>query len=216
MPRQPKRAKSNNPSMHDVARLAGVSQTTVSFVVNSVASANIPEETQARVWAAIKELGYRPNAMARSLRSQRSHTIGFLSDEIATTPDAGKIIQGAQDAAWAGDKMLLVINTGSHADIENAAVEMLLERQVEGIVYATMYHRPVTPPPALSQVPVVLLNCYVEDRSDSLLRSTRFRRPSGAWRATSMRCRHRTCCSIHSWSVRDQAVPPKGTAVRWS
>ncbi len=151
--------------MHDVARLAGVSQTTVSFVVNSVASANIPEETQARVWAAIKELGYRPNAMARSLRSQRSHTIGFLSDEIATTPDAGKIIQGAQDAAWAGDKMLLVINTGSHADIENAAVEMLLERQVEGIVYATMYHRPVTPPPALSQVPVVLLNCYVEDRS---------------------------------------------------
>jgi LacI family transcriptional regulator len=165
MPKQPKRAKTNNPSMHDVARLAGVSQTTVSFVVNNVTNANIPEETQERVWAAIKELGYRPNALARGLRLQRSHMIGFLSDEIATTPHAGKILQGAQDTAWESNKMLLMINTGRHTDIEAAAVEMLLERQVEGIIYATMYHRPVTPPPALFQVPAVLLDCYAEDRS---------------------------------------------------
>src|SRR6266542_641584 len=165
MPKQPKRAKTNNPSMHDVARLAGVSQTTVSFVVNNVPNANIPEETRDRVLSAINELGYRPNAMARSLRSQRSHMIGFLSDEVATTPHAGKIIQGAQDAAWESNKMLLVINTGRHTDIEAAAVEMLLERQVEGIIYATMYHRSVTLPLALSRVPVILLNCYVEDRS---------------------------------------------------
>ena len=165
MPRQSRRVKTKNPSMHDVARLAGVSQTTVSFVVNNVDRANIPEETRDRIRAAIKELGYRPNAMARSLRSQRSHLIGFISDEVATTPYAGQIIQGAQDAAWAGNKMLLVINTGRRAEIENAAVEMLLERQVEGIIYATMYHRPVTPPPALLQAPAVLLNCYVEDRS---------------------------------------------------
>src|SRR5690242_10159419 len=165
MPKQSKRAKTKNPSMHDVARLAGVSQTTVSFVVNNVDNANIPHETRDRVKAAIKELGYRPNAMARSLRSRRSHLIGFISDEVATTPYAGQIIQGAQDAAWANEKMLLVINTGRHAEIENAAVEMLLERQVEGIIYATMYHRSVTPPHALSQVPAILLDCYVEDRS---------------------------------------------------
>jgi len=151
--------------MHDVARLAGVSQTTVSFVLNNVDGANIPEETQERVWSAINELGYRPNAVARSLRSRRSNMIGFLSDEVATTPYAGKIIQGAQDAAWASNKMLLVINTSRRAEIENAAIEMLLERQVEGIIYATMYHQPVTPPAALAQVPTVLLDCYVEDRS---------------------------------------------------
>jgi LacI family transcriptional regulator len=165
MPKQSRLAKTNNPSMHDVARLAGVSQTTVSFVVNNVESANIPEETRERVWSAINELGYRPNAVARSLRSQRSHTIGFLSDEVATTPHAGKIIQGAQDAAWAKDKILLVINTGRRPEIEAAAVEMLLGRQVEGIIYATMFHRPVTLPSALTQVPTVLLDCYVEDRS---------------------------------------------------
>src|SRR5919202_4184065 len=128
MPKQSKRAKTNNPSMHDVARVAGVSQTTVSFVVNNVDSANIPQETRDRVWAAINELGYRPNAVARSLRSQRSHMIGFLSDEVATTPHAGKIIQGAHDAAWISNKILVVINTGRRAEIEVAAVEMLLER----------------------------------------------------------------------------------------
>jgi LacI family transcriptional regulator len=151
--------------MHDVARRAGVSQTTVSFVLNNVEHVSIPEETQDRIWAAIKELGYRPNAAARSLRSQRSHTIGLISDEIATTPFAGQIIRGAQDAAWDNNMLLLVINTARRTEIENAAIEMLLERQVEGIIYATMYHRPITPPHALSQVPAVLLNCYVEDRS---------------------------------------------------
>jgi len=165
MPQQSKQSKAKPPSMHDVARRAGVSQTTVSFVLNNVEHANIPEETQDRIWAAIKELDYRPNAVARSLRSQRSHMIGLISDEIATTPFAGQIIQGAQDAAWDNNKMLLVINTTRRAEIENAAVEMLLERQVEGIIYATMYHRPVTPPHALSQVPAVLLDCYVENRS---------------------------------------------------
>ena len=103
--------------------------------------------------------------MARGLSLQRSHTIGLISDEIATSSHAGKIIQGAQDAAWAYTKMLLVINTDSNPDIERVAVEMMLERQVEGLIYATMYHRPVTLPAALRQVPTVLLDCYVEDRS---------------------------------------------------
>ena len=117
------------------------------------------------MWAAVEELGWRPNAIARGLSLQRSHTIGLISDEIATSSHAGKIIQGAQDAAWARTRMLLVINTGNNRDIEHAALEMMLERQVEGLIYATMYHRTVEPPPALAQVPTVLLDCYVADRS---------------------------------------------------
>ena len=165
MPRRSNGAKTNAPSMVDVARAAGVSQTTVSFVINDTPGTNIPEETRERVWAAVKELNYRPNAMARSLRSRRSHTIGFISDEIAITPHAGRTIQGAQEAAWASNKLLLVINTGREPALEKAAIDTLLERQVEGIIYATMYHRSVTPPPELYQMPAVLLDCYVEDRS---------------------------------------------------
>ena len=122
-------------------------------------------ETRERVWAAVEELGWRPNAMARSLSLQRSHTIGLISDEVATSPHAGKIIQGAQDAAWDDSKMLLVINTGGKPAIESAALEMMLERRVEGIIYATMYHHAVTPPPELAYVPTVLLDCFVDDRS---------------------------------------------------
>lgn len=158
-------AKSKRPSMYDVARAAGVSQTTVSFVVNNAPNTNIPRETRERVLAAVEELGWRPNAMARGLSLRRSQTIGLISDEVATSPHAGKIIQGAQDAAWADTKMLLVINTGSNPAIESAALEMMLERQVEGLIYATMYHHAVTPPPELANVPTVLLDCFVADHS---------------------------------------------------
>lgn len=165
MATKPKPAKRKPPSMYDVARVAGVSQTTVSFVVNDAPNSNIPQETRDRVWAVIEELGWRPNALARGLRMQHSHTIGLISDEIATSSHAGKIIQGAQDAAWANGKMLLVINTGNNPDIERASVKMMLERQVEGLIYATMYHREVTPPAYLAHVPTVLLDCYAADRS---------------------------------------------------
>ena len=60
--------KKRTPTMKDVAKLAGVSQTTVSFVINDNAEAGIPDETQQRVWDAIEQLGYRPNVMAQGLR----------------------------------------------------------------------------------------------------------------------------------------------------
>ncbi|MCB9077799.1 MAG: LacI family DNA-binding transcriptional regulator [Anaerolineaceae bacterium] len=151
--------------MNEVAKRAGVSQTTVSFVVNQVEGANIPPETQERVWAAVKELGYRPNVLARGLRSNRTHAIGFVTDEIATTPFAGKILEGAQTLAWDHEYVLLLVNTGGNQKIKKAAVNMMLDRQVDGIIYATMYHRPVDPPANLRDVPAVLLDCYVEDRS---------------------------------------------------
>ena len=87
------RSKEKRPSMYDVAKLAGVSQTTVSFVINR-AGAGISEETQARVWAAVDELGYRPNILARGLASNQTYTIGIISDLIITTPLAVQMIQG--------------------------------------------------------------------------------------------------------------------------
>lgn len=151
--------------MNDVAQLAGVSQTTVSFVVNQTEGANIPPETQDRVWAAIHELGYRPNALARGLRSSKTNTIGFVTDEIATTPYAVRILDGAQKTAWEREYLLLLVNTGGNEQMKTAAINMMLDRQVDGIIYATMYHRPVHPPENIRDLPTVLLDCYVEDRS---------------------------------------------------
>lgn len=153
------------PTMRDVARVAGVSQTTVSFVLNNKPGVAIPDETRARIEEAVEQLGYRPNIAAQTLRTNKTNLIGLVSDMIATTPHAGQIIEGAQDAAWAHGKLLLLVNTGGNKNVEEAAINMLLERQVEGIIYATMYHRLATPPPALRDVPAVLLDCFVSDRS---------------------------------------------------
>lgn len=165
MSKRARKGKNKRPSMQDVADLAGVSPTTVSFVINDVADSNIPPQTQARVWEAVHELGYRPNLMAQGLRSKRSRTIGFVSDEVATTPYAGQLIQGAQKVAWANKMIMLLANTEGDAQMEEAVVDLMLAYQVEGIVYASMYHRPVTPPDAIREVPVVLLDCFCEDRS---------------------------------------------------
>lgn len=153
------------PSMQDVATLAGVSRTTASFVINNVEDAGIPQETRKRVWDAVKQLGYRPNAIARGLRSAKTHTIGFVSDEVATSPFAGEIIRGAQDRAWEDDKLLLLVNTGGNQAVKRAALDTLLQRQVDGIIYATMYHREVHPPESVRLVPTVLLDCFLADAS---------------------------------------------------
>ena len=158
-------SKRRSPTIGDVAKLAGVSPTTVSFVLNDVVGSGIPESTRTRVRASARELRYRPNATARLLRTDRSHSIGFVTDEIASTPFAGAVIEGAQEAAWEAGKILMIVNTGGNREIEESAVEMMLERRVEGIIYAAMYHRAVEPPSDSGEVPTVLLNCYSEDGS---------------------------------------------------
>lgn len=151
-------------TLKDVAARSGVSIKTVSNVING-RHARVGPETRARVLAAIDELRYRPNAAAKGLRMRRSHSIGFITDEVATTPYAGKIIEGAQDLAWSQEKILMIVNLGRNPHLMEAAIEMMLQRRVEGIIYAAMYHRVVQVPPNIREVPAVLLNCFSSDRS---------------------------------------------------
>jgi LacI family transcriptional regulator len=150
-------------TIKQVAHHAGVSFKTVSRVLND--DPKVAPATRERVQRAIAELGYRPNVAARHMRTGRSHIIGFITDEIATTPFAVNIIKGAQNQAWQHNRMLLVTNTERDPLIEERAIEMMLERRVDGIIYATMYHRVVTPPRIIREAPTVLLDCFVADRS---------------------------------------------------
>jgi LacI family transcriptional regulator len=151
--------------MGDVARLSGVSQTTVSFVINDVPNANISKKTRAAVLKAVKELGYTPNAMAISLRKSQSRVIGLVTDEIATTPFAGQIIQGAQNAARENQRLLMLMNSGKDASLEDQEIGILLSRQVEGVIFATMRHRVIHPSELLYQIPSVLLDCRDAENS---------------------------------------------------
>ena len=161
----PRRLRPTRVTMQDVARAAQVSQTTVSFVLNDRAEASIPQETRDRIWQAVADLGYRPNAMARALRQGTSSLIGFVTDEIATTPFAGQIVRGAQDVAWQHRRILMMINTDHQSDLEQEALGALLQHQVDAIILAAMSHKAVTLPPLLDGFPVVLVNAYSEDDS---------------------------------------------------
>jgi LacI family transcriptional regulator len=82
-------------TMADVARSAGVSRTTTSFVLSGRTDMRISETCRKRVLEAARALGYRPNVTARSLRTKSTQTIGLVSDSITTTPFAGEVIRGA-------------------------------------------------------------------------------------------------------------------------
>ncbi|MCF4121064.1 LacI family DNA-binding transcriptional regulator [Antribacter sp. KLBMP9083] len=152
------------PTMGDVAERAGVSRTTVSFVLNDRADAGIPDETRRRVIDAAAALGYRPNAGARALAARRSDWYGIVT-EIVTAPFAVDVIKGAQDRALEQGKFLLIASSESEVATEAAGIEKLLEQRIEGLLYAATWHRAVHVPDIVREVPAVLVNCFDADGS---------------------------------------------------
>ncbi|SBT39465.1 LacI family DNA-binding transcriptional regulator [Micromonospora auratinigra] len=150
-------------SIRDVAAAAGVSVTTVSHVLNNKSGTRVSPETRERVESAARRLGYAANGLARGLRLQRSQTLGLLSDEIATTPHAGRIILGAQETASARGWLLMLLTTGRDPEVERREIQALARHRVDGVLYATMYHQVVRVPDELRPMPVVLLDASDTD-----------------------------------------------------
>ncbi len=148
----------NQPTMNDVAAEAGVSQATVSIVLNGSSAGRVSPQTSQRVLEAAKRLGYRTNVHAKVLREGRSRMIGLIGDEVASTEFAGQMILGAQQEAWRRGHVLLTLDTVGDAGLEQAALSMMQSYRVAGVIYASMYHRIVTPPDGLEGVPAVCVN----------------------------------------------------------
>lgn len=144
----------------DVAAAAGVSVTTVSLVLNDVES-RISTETRERVRAAATAVGYAPSSLARGLRQQRTHTVGLISDQIATTPFAGRMLAGAQDVARAQGELVFLVDTGGDATVEQNAIRALAGQQVDATIYAAMWHQVVAVPAGLPK-DTVFLDCRPE------------------------------------------------------
>ncbi|MBD0418533.1 LacI family DNA-binding transcriptional regulator [Streptomyces sp. TRM S81-3] len=153
------------PTSRDVARLAGVSHTAVSFVFNGRAEGNLSPATQERIRQAAEQLGYRPDPVARGLRRRRTAVIGLVTDEIASSPFAGRLLRGAMETAWGSGHLVLTVDSGGDPAKEDAAVAELLDRRVDGIVYAAMSLRRVRVPEGLHRTHAVLANCLPEDGS---------------------------------------------------
>lgn len=154
---------SKKPTIQDIAKRAGVSPATVSRVMNDYE--HVSDKKRQQVQRAIDELAYRPSQVARTLRTQKTRMIGLLTDEIAHSPYAGEIIKGAEEAAWNNEHVLVIMSGGDNPVRAEAAVNALLDREVEYIIYTAVFHHAITVPHNIYHVPVVMANCYVADRS---------------------------------------------------
>jgi DNA-binding LacI/PurR family transcriptional regulator len=147
---------------YDVARAAGVSQTTVSFVLNEVEGASISDETRQRVLAVAEELGYVPDAAAQALGRGRTHIIGVVVTTLAD-PFIGTIVQIIESAAHEQGYTVILASSNDISEREIEAVRMLQSRRVDGVIVTSsrvgaLYQE------RLEQlnVPVVLINSLVQ------------------------------------------------------
>lgn len=144
-------------TMPDVARLAGVSIKTVSRVVND--EPNVSRETTDRVLAAVAELGYRRNDLARNLRAGlKSATIGLVIEDLSN-PFYGTVAQAIEQVARGHGAMVMAASSEEDGEREQELVTALLQRRVDGllVVPASDDHRYLQPELALG-TPIVFLD----------------------------------------------------------
>ena len=122
------------PVMTDVARLAGVSQKTVSRVINN--APNVSADVRARVNAAVEAVGYRPNNAARALVTRRTRVIGIVTSGTALYGPSAQLF-GVERAAWqAGYSVVIVSTADSSGEEFRAAINRLIDHGVDGVVLA--------------------------------------------------------------------------------
>lgn len=118
----------------DVAKKAGVSTATVSRIINNLSGYS--EETRTRVEKAIKELGYKPNAVARGLAGGRTNTIGVLLPSLSSR-FSSQLIHGIETRAHKLGYSVIICNTDSNGERTMEYLRILSEKRVEGILFAS-------------------------------------------------------------------------------
>jgi len=152
-------ALSDRPAtLRDVAAAARVHPATASRALNPGTRLLVSEETARRVTEAAERLGYRPNPVARSLRTRRSHTIGLLIPDL-NNPLFPPIVRGLEDRLAEHGYVALIGNTDGDAKRERLVFDQMRARHVDGFVLATAtLHSPILDEAVEADLPVVLMN----------------------------------------------------------
>jgi DNA-binding LacI/PurR family transcriptional regulator len=169
---------------YDVAREAGVSQTTVSFVLNRVAEASISDETRQRVVAAAERLGYVPDAAAQALVRGRTQIIGVVVTTLKD-PFIGALVNTIESAARDEGYVVILASSDDVPEREVAAARMLQSRRVDGVIIASsragaLYKGQLE----RMRVPLVVINSLV-DPSERLVYSVGVDNRHGGQAATA-------------------------------
>lgn len=158
-----------SPTIRDVARRAGVAPITVSRVINN--SGYVSPETRTRVEAAIAELRYVPNTLARSLRFKKTRVLALIVTDI-TNPFWTTVARGVEDVANAHGFSLILCNTDEDEAKQDAYLQALLQKRVDGFILVPA--RSVADPVLIIQaqnVPVVVLDRRIPDVAVDVVRS---------------------------------------------
>ena len=126
----------HTPTLRDVAQAAGVHAATASRALNPETRSLVNAETARRVLRAAESLGYRPNPIARSLKTAKSRTIGLVLPDL-TNPLFPPIVRGIESVLEQAGYSGLIVNTDNDIDRELSLIESLLSRQVEGLIVGT-------------------------------------------------------------------------------
>jgi LacI family transcriptional regulator, galactose operon repressor len=150
-------------TLRDVATAAGVHPATASRALNPGTRLLVSEETAQRVAEAAERLGYRPNSVARSLRTRRSHTIGVLIPDL-NNPLFPPIIRGIEDRLAEHGYVALIGNTDGDPGKERLVFDQMRARHVDGFVLATAtLNSPILGEAAKAELPLVLMNRTAQD-----------------------------------------------------
>lgn len=129
-----KRKTEKKPGIKDVAKAAGVSPTTVSRVLNS--RGYISEETKAKVYQAMEQIGYYPNEIARALLNHRTYFVGLIVPSVIS-PFHGEIIQNIEMCLAGENYKMLLCNSNNKIEAEKDYINMLRRNQVDGMIVDT-------------------------------------------------------------------------------
>ena len=155
--------------MTDVARAAGCSQSTVSFVLNNNTTVQISEAMRNRVKRVADDLGYEgvPALPKAETNSTSARVIAFVADSLSTSWEAPASLAGVRRAAWSAGALVVAVETQNDPRIEPQTLSLLIEQEVEAIAYTCVHTREVVLPDVLksTDIPVYLLNCHTEDNA---------------------------------------------------
>lgn len=149
------------PTRDDVARLAGVSVATVSYVINN-GPRPVSEQTRARVLRAIEELGYRPHAIARSLKTGRTHTVGLLIPTLLS-PGFAYLINEVEDCLASHDYTLVLASSHEDGKRERRVLNVMVSQSIDGLLFtpSTVEQRDQVMQLIEDGIPVVFLDRFI-------------------------------------------------------